>query len=87
MNNFQIKLKKHEQWLVAFLGVNVESSFFLVNDVIFRELWSSKTNYRASWFAIFNSRELCAWPPLRPLKTLLVGSSKKFSIRQKERID
>ena len=43
--------------------VNMESSLFFVNDVIFRELWNSKRNYRDSWFAIFNSRELCAWPP------------------------
>lgn len=41
------------------IRVNMGSSLFLVNDVIFRELWNSKSNYRDSWFAIFNSRELC----------------------------
>ena len=47
--------------------VNMESSLFLVNDVIFRELWNSKSNYRDSWFAIFNSREHCALTPLTAL--------------------
>ena len=51
--------------------VNMESFLVLVNDVFFRELWNSKSNYRDSWFPIFNSREMCAWtppppPPLRP---------------------
>ena len=39
-------------------------TFETFHDVIFRELRNSKSNYRDSWFAIFNSRELCAWPPL-----------------------
>ena len=69
--------------------VNMESSLFFVNDVIFRELWNSKRNYRDSWFAIFNSRELCAWPPLTAphccdsMLNISPGAKRKFTEMRK----
>ena len=66
--------------------VNMESSLSLVNDVIFRELWNSKSNYRDSWFATFNRRELCAWPPLRPLIAPRKITLLKHKSRRKQRI-
>ena len=47
--------------------VNMESSLFLANDVIFRELWNSKSNYRdlPSLIAVNCAHDT----PLRPLIT------------------
>ena len=86
-HNINEKLPKETLTMIGGLSrtsrvkrVNMESSLFLVNDVIFRELWNSKSNYRDSWFAIFNSRELCAWSPLTaPHTRKLLTESKVWS--------
>ena len=75
MNNFQ---KKHKKMIGGLSRtsrvkrVNMESSLFLVNDVLFRELLNSKSNYRDLPSLIdVNFAHDPPPPPLPPLRPLI----------------